>query len=350
MRILVAAPGPNFSVQDVYHGWVDALRELLGKESVFIFNLDARLAFYNSTYVALEGQEGVFRKALDQQQAIDLAINGLPAALFKIRPHVLFVISGFFFHDDMQTNPILDQARALGTKVVVLHTESPYEDERQLKVAAHADLNLVNDYTNLADFRAIGPSYYQGHCYRPGIHHPGPAVPGMESDFAFIGTSFPSRIAFFEAMNFEGIDVALGGHWGRLPEDSPLQKYLAHDIQMCMDNETTANAYRSTKASINLYRQESPWPINAAQGQTCGPREIELAACETFFLRDPRTESDVLFPMLPTFHGPDDASEKLRWWLAHDVQRYDAAAAAHQRIADRTFHNAAKVLLRHLEP
>ena len=38
-----------------------------------------------------------------------------------------------------------------------------------------------------------------------------------------------------------------------------------------------------------------------------GPREIEMAACRLFFLRDPRPECDEVFPMLPAFDGPEDA-------------------------------------------
>lgn len=376
MRILVCAPGPNFSVMDVYKGWVDAFQAL--GQHTRVYNLDTRLAFFNAAYLAMDdpeqmasepAQPGRFRKALTVEQAIQCAMDGLPAELFAQRPDVLFIVSGFFFciRDTSYVN-ILDQARRSGTKVVVLHTESPYEDDRQLWLAEHADLNLVNDDTNIERFRQVALTEYQPHCYRPAVHHPGRPVAGMESDFAFVGTAFPSRIKFFEAMNLDGIDVALGGHWQFLPDGSPLHKHLAHDLQMCMDNHTTADAYRSTKASINLYRQEfsapaKPLPgdmptpptvqtattVGSAGGRTCGPREIELAACQTFFLRDPRPESDELFPMLPGFAGPEDASEKLRWWLAHDLQRRRVARQARQAIEDRTFENAAKALLRRLD-
>jgi len=48
--------------------------------------------------------------------------------------------------------------------------------------------------------------------------------------------------------------------------------------------------------------------------------EIELAATETFFLRDPRPESDLILPMLPSFTSPEEFSDKLRWWLDHEPQ------------------------------
>ncbi len=80
-----------------------------------------------------------------------------------------------------------------------------------------------------------------------------------------------------------------------------------------------------------------------------GPREVELAACGAFFLRNPRGEGDELFPMLPTFTQPDEFSELLRWWLTHDAARTDAAIRAQAAIVDRTFANTAARLLRIIE-
>jgi hypothetical protein len=49
--------------------------------------------------------------------------------------------------------------------------------------------------------------------------------------------------------------------------------------------------------------------------------------------------------MLPTFTTPDDFGTQLRWWLAHDDARLEAADAARAAVADRTFdQNAARLL------
>ena len=74
-----------------------------------------------------------------------------------------------------------------------------------------------------------------------------------------------------------------------------------------------------------------------------------MAACQLFFLRDSRPESDELFPMLPTFSSPGEASELLRWWLAHPGQREEAAVVARAAVADRTFRHAAARLLELLD-
>ena len=76
-----------------------------------------------------------------------------------------------------------------------------------------------------------------------------------------------------------------------------------------------------------------------------GPREVELAACGSFFLREPRGEGDELFPMLPTFTTPHEFEQSLRWWLRHDMERREAARLAREQITDWTFEARARRLL-----
>jgi len=267
-----------------------------------------------------------------------MATNGLAAALFKVRPHVMLSVSTFF----VDTN-LLDQARASGTRVILLHTESPYENERQLKLAPHADLNLLNDPTGIEHFEAIAPTVYAPHAYRPSVHCPGRSDEPF-SDLVFVGTGYPSRMAFFEAMDLDGLTMALAGNWMRLPDESKLRKMVVHDIDECFDNEDAVDLYRASRCGINLYRREAE-NENLVAGWSVGPREVEMAATGLFFLRDPRGEGDDLFPMLPTFTGPEDAAEQLRWWLEHPDARGIAAMKAREAVADRTFqHHAAKLL------
>lgn len=341
MRWLVGHPGPNFSVHDLYVGWTEALRGL--GEDVFTFNMDARLQFYDSVLMETgtfdDGGRAQVHKALPREKAVEQAAYGILGTAFQCWPQVVLLVSAFFIPEYL-----MDMLRGRGMKVVLLHSESPYQDEAQLVRAAHADVNLVNDPVNLDRFAELGPAAYVPHAYRPAVHHPGPAVPDLTSDLAFVGTGFKSRVEFFEAMDLDGLDVLLAGAWMDLAEDSPLRKYVPHDTEECCDNERTAEVYRSARTGINFYRRESE-DEHAGEGWACGPREIEMAAAQLLFLRDKRGEGDGLFPMLPTFDGPQDASEKLRWWLAHDAEREKAAAAARTAIADRTFENNARRLL-----
>jgi hypothetical protein len=163
-------------------------------------------------------------------------------------------------------------------------------------------------------------------------------------DFAFVGTGFPSRIQFFEQMNLDGLDVRLAGPWLDLPEDSPLRDYTDPNPEGCIDNTDTAAIYRQARTGLNLYRREAE-DAHLGEGWACGPREIEQAACGLWFARDPRPESDELFPMLPAFTGPGEAGEQVRWALAHPDDAAEAAAKARAAVADRTFENHARKLL-----
>ncbi len=345
MRILVVHPGPGFSVADVHRGWVEALEDL--GQQVSTFALDERLALYGSALVETgekgEGDRPILRRALTDDQATQLAMNGLLSACYQFWPDVVVFISAFFAPTDL-----MDLVRSRGHKVVLVCTEEPYELDRELRLAEHADITLLNDPTHLEAFRRVGTAQYAPQAYRPRLHRPGPAKPEMVCDFGFVGTGYPSRIAFFEAMNLDGLDVLLAGMWQALAGDSPLHKYLATAQDECLDNEQTVEVYRSAKVGMNLYRRESSRPELSA-GWAMGPREVEMSACGLFFLREPRPEGDEVLSSLPTFTSPAEASEVLRWWLDHPDARALAAAQAREAIADRTFANHAAELLRLLD-
>lgn len=334
MRVLLIPPGPSFSVMDCHNGYAEAFR-YLGLTTVELSYND-RLSFYAEAG-RIEKETGDFVRMVDELGVVRLAAKGIEAACFEFWPDVLWITSCFFIPMDT-----LDIIRSRGIKVVINHLESPYEDDRQAERAEHADLNLINDPTNIDKFPSN--TVYMPHAYRPSVHHPGPATPEWASEFVYVGTGFQSRIDFLEQVDFDGIDVALAGQWQQLADDSPLRKYVAHDLKECLDNDQTADFYRSSLVGANLYRVESERP-GLEVGWSCGPREIELAACGLWFARQPRPESDELFPMLPTFDTPDELGDLIRWALNNPEARQQAALAAGAAVADRTFtHNASRVL------
>jgi hypothetical protein len=329
-----------FSVHDVYVGWCEALRD--AGQQVARFNLDERLQFYSHALMPTPTPD-VFRRAFTTEQAIERTAAGIYEALYEFRPDVLMVVSGFFLPPT-----VYERARANGVRIVVVHTEEPYEHERQMRLAQYADINLIDDPTNLAAFEAISVARYFPHTYRPSVHCPGPAVPELVCDLGFVGTGYPSRIAFFEAMNLDGLDVRLAGNWQGLAEGSPLRALKHGPLNECYDNTDAVDLYRSQRCGINLYRHDGLDP-DCPPGVAIGPREVEMAAVGAFFIREPRPEGDEVLDMLPTFASPEDASEQLRWWLAHPHDMASFAAKAREAIADRTFDNQAVQLLRLLD-
>lgn len=338
-RVMIVHPGPQFSVHDVYIGWMEALIERGIRTEQY--NLEDRIAFYGNAY-CLTGKydkHGVpqFQKAFkESEQVVRTAANGIFSTAFQFWPDLVIIVSAFFIPVEF-----MDILRSRGMKVALILTESPYEENRQIDRSIHADLACLNDPTRLDDYaRREIPAIYMPHAYRPKLHYPGPGEDELETDFAFIGSMFESRQEFFTKMiktgAFEGIDVTLGGNWHFVPDDSPLLPYASHPKGTCIDNALAVRVYKSAKVGINMYRGEGD--DDTTDGWACGPREIEMAACGLFFLRQSRPESDLLFNgILPTYESPEEAADLLRYWLAHDEERQERARAAREAIRDRTF-------------
>jgi len=337
MKVLIAHPGPHFSVSDVFDGLVKGLRA--NGADVGVFNLHDRLNFYSAAHIR-KGDEWV--PGLSPEDAVRLAAKGLEAVLYEWWPDVVVIVSGFFVPPELW-----GVLRRRPHHVVYWCTESPYEDDRQANPARHADTVILNDPLNLEWFRTeVNPrTYYMAHSYDPARHHPGRPDPDVECDFAFVGTAFQSRVDFFEQVDWSDLNVKLGGNWALLADDSPLRPFLVDAPDHCLDNADAARLYRSAKVTANLYRKETS-EGGQSDGWAIGPREVELAACQSFFMREPRPEGDALFPMLPTFTTPAEFQDQLRWWLAHPKERQIAAAAARVVVSDRTFDATAARLLR----
>jgi len=336
VRAVVVWPGPAFSVADVARGWSKGLRDC--GVDVVDFQTGDTMTFYER---ALQGM-GLAPDDHEElgREVANLAAGRLRQLCYDWWPDLVVIVSAFFVPPD--TYGIL---RSRGHKVAVLLTESPYEDDNQVPIAAHADVVCVNDPTNLGDYRAVNlHTHYLPHAYDPDLHHPGPAVPGYESDFCFVGTGYPERINFLESVDFRGADVSLAGNWSDLTPSSPLLPMLAHDQGTCCPNDEAVRMYRSTKASANIYRR-SAQRDELSEGWAMGPREVELAASGTFFLTQARGENLHVLPTVPKFSDPGEFGDQLAWWLAHPDQRADVTAKAREAVADRTFAaNAARLL------
>lgn len=336
MKAVVVAPGPEFSVQDVFNGWIAGL--VAHGVTTVPFNLHDRLNFYADCEMKRDGE---YRKALPMEAAVKVTLEGLLGVMYEVEPELVIFTSGMFLDYDV-VELIRSKRRA---KLVMLHTESPYEDDRQVSVSGHFDLNVLNDPINID--RYPDGTIYIPHAYLPDVHHPRGRVD--DYDFVFVGTGYPSRVEFFEKVDFGDARVAFAGNWPDVTPDTPLHPYLLHRPNECIDNTDTADLYRSTAMSANLYRGGRPEEAERpelTEGWAMGPREVELAACGTFFAREPRGEGDAVFPMLPKITEPSELGDVLRWSRENPDLRDEAATAARAAIVDRTFANNAAALLR----
>lgn len=355
-KILLVHPGPDFSVADVFRGYHKALVRM-GHE-VMAYNTNERLSFYGRAVFEDHTQESCpecsrfpVRKALEDPLAVaHLSTVGVLEECYKLNPDIVFFISGFFQGPDN-----LKYIRRRGQKIVILHTESPYQDDEQMERGQWANLNLLNDPVNMQKWADLGSAYtaYIPHSYDPDVHYPD-YVRAKELDFAFIGTSFRSRCEFFSQMlprmEAAGMEIGIGGNaWDQIDEEfKPLLRYVKHRPEECVDNDETARIYRLSKTGINFYRRESE-AAHKGEGVALGPREVEMAACGLFFARDPRPESDELFPFLPTFSSPEEAFEILKWYSEHNEERAEAAELAEEAVQGMTFDSRAQAIFQLME-
>jgi hypothetical protein len=337
MRALVVNPGPNFSVADVARGWARGLADL--GVQVRTFELDKLLDYFAYAYT---DRNGDIVKAHTEAEAIQLAAGQIKAACYDWWPDLVLVVSGFFMYPQL-----VDIMRDRHRHVVLLCTESPYEDEAQLQKTAWYDGVVLNDPTNLDAFAEVcdGPALYAPHAYDPAVHYRAPAK--RHADVSWIGTCYPSRAAFLEQVDWSGLDVSFGGNFKDAPES--LLRFVGHEPEDCVDNDVTAEVYRGSLASFNIYRTETNGQLSdSADGYSMGPREVEMARCGLFFCRQSRPESDEVFPMLPTFSDPQELGDQLRWAIANPEARMMAVERAFAAVEDRTFPNNASALLQAL--
>ncbi len=337
MKIFAIAPGPGFSVLDVHNGWVEGLRAC--GASVIDWDLASRYDALSNAYKRTKVDGGYeFDLMWGLEPAQDIVAELVKGALYDNRPDLVLITSAMFTR-----LPLLDSITRSGVPVAVIHTESPYEDDRQIEVAEHATINLINDPLHIDRFPKA--TVYQPHCYRPLVHFPADDNVVPFYDFTFVGTGFKSRVEFFEAVDWSDIRPCFAGNWLHLEDDSPLLPFLRRERTECENNYETADLYRSSLVGANLYRKEANLDASA-DGVAMGPREVELAACGTYFARESRREGDVLFRgLLPLVSTP----EGLRHVIMHAKENEDAVrragALAREVIADRTFENAAGRLL-----
>jgi hypothetical protein len=337
MRALVVNPGPNFSVADVARGWARGLADL--GVDVRTFELDKLLDYFAYAYTDRNGE---IVKAHTETEAIQLAAGQIKAACYDWWPDLVLVVSGFFMYPQL-----VDIMRDRHRHVVLLCTESPYEDEAQLQKAAWYDGVVLNDPTNLDAFAEVcdGPALYAPHAYDPAVHYRAPAK--RHADVSWIGTCYPSRAAFLEQVDWSGLDVSFGGNFKDAPES--LLRFVGHEPEDCVDNDVTAEVYRGSLASFNIYRAETNGQLSdSADGWAMGPREVEMARCGLWFARQSRPESDEVFPMLPTFSDPQELGDQLRWAIANPEARMMAVERAFAAVEGRTFPNNARALLQAL--
>jgi hypothetical protein len=326
LRILLVHPGASWSTADVESG----LRHGLQHHGVEIirFQLDSRLERSKSwLYASWRKAQKNSTETIQRPTVADVVYHAGIGALERALRHqvdAVLVVSAMLLHKD-----VLILMRRAGLRVFVLFTETPYDLQKELQVAAMVDGIWTNERSSVGDFKAVNPnSGYLPHAWHPGKHFiAGRKLGEFEAhDVVFVGSGFSERIAWFNAIDWTGINLGLYGTWKGLG--------LKREVMDCVraeqiENAAAASLYRRAKVGLNLYRSSMGFGRMApriSHAESLSPRAYELAACGSFHISDARAEVAEKFgPLVPTFTTPQEAEQLIREWLPKDAERQAVA-------------------------
>jgi spore maturation protein CgeB len=332
MRLLVVHPGARYSTADVFNGLVPAL-ERLGHE-VVPYALDGRLAAADAygRFVWERHPERDRLKKPSTSDAIYLASQELPYKAIREEVDATLIITAMFLHPEA-----LRLMHLAGLRTGLVLTESPYDDAEQARVLPFIDVAWTNERTSVAPLREHNPRvHYLPVAYDPTRHRAdagGGADDVPAHDVVFVGSAFPERVRLLEAVNWDGIDLALYGKWDGLPESSPIHRFVRGGV---IGNERAAELYRRAKIGLNLYRQ-------AVGAESLNPRAVELAACGVFQISDYRKEVEEVFGgSVVTFSTAERLGECVRHFLGEGALREEHRLRAMEAVQGRTFDRMAE--------
>lgn len=321
MTVLLVHPGARWSTADVEAGLRYGL-EAHGVE-VIRYRLDTRLTRAKSwLYASWRARKDATVARPTTREALLQAGVGVLEHALRHAVDAVVVVSAILVHPD-----VLVLLKRAGLKVVVVFTESPYDHVHEHRIAGLVDGGWTHERTAAAAFRAVTPCAYLPHAWHPERHFVSARSTGTlpAHDVVFVGSGFPERVTWFNAIDWAGIDLGLYGGW----TDVGLKPQVAACVRGAqMDNATAAALYRRAKIGLNLYRRTK------LPAESLNPRAYELAACGVFSLSEARAESHEKFgALVPTFTSPAEASALMRHWLHADdaravIQRELPAAVA----------------------
>jgi len=347
LRILIVHPGASYSTHDVWRGVTGSL-ERYGAQLIH-FALDSRLDVAHH-YLALAYKRA---KRNDPEVPRPTAADVLYWAsawtierALRMQPDWVLIISAMYVHPD-----VVVMLKRAGMRVAILFTESPYDDEPQMRLAPVADVCWVNERSSVARFREVQPNaHYWQHALDPQTHRPDADAGVQGHDVVFVGTGFIERCNLLAGVDWAGIDLGLYGSWSLLGSRNKLRQYIAGDV---VPNNVTAALYRAAKIGLNIHRTSMGFGRYAPHyegAESLNPRCYELAACGSFFLSDYRAElEDVFGDTVPTFNTSEELAEMTRYYLDHDDEREAIAKRLPALVAEHTFDRRVCEMLSVLE-
>lgn len=349
MKVLLVHPGASWSTADVEAG----LRYGLKQHGVQVvpFRLDQRIDWAHKSLHSLWRLKKKEQPDLERPNKAAVIYQASVGALEMALRHnvdVVLIVSAMLFHPD-----VIQMMKRAGLRVTVLFTESPYDEEQEMRIAGMVDGCWTNERSCVAKFKTVNPRCgYLQHAYHPERHFVSARSVGdlPSHDVVFVGSGFSERVTWFNSIDWTGIDLGLYGTWKGLGLNAQLRKCL-RGAQV--SNETAASLYRRAKIGLNLYRSTKGWGLRGPRithAESLSPRAYELAACGSFHLSEYRDEvREVFGDLVPTFSTASEAAALIRLWLKDDEGRARVAAHLPAAVAEHSWTQRAATVIGDLQ-
>lgn len=346
MRLLCVHPAAEYATGDVFSGLLGGLRRL--GHRVDVYGLGHRITLAGSALKTAwrwhKKHGGPLAEVKPGPGDIVHAASVELHHQFWRGPHddssrpydAVLIVSAMYLHPD-----IMVTLQRAGVPIGLLLTESPYDTQKEFRVARWADVCWTNERAAVQVLRFANPNtHYLPHAFDPEKHRPDTETdPDVAAhDVVFVGTGFEERIEILEAVDWDGIDLGLYGSWGLLGSRHRLRKYVRGGV---VTNHGAVALYRKAKIGLNLYRTSMGFGKGAPriwEAHSLNPRALELAACGVFTISDHRSEVQEVFgDAVPTFEAPEELRPLVRRWLVDGAGRERIAAQLPGLVANRTF-------------
>jgi len=166
----------------------------------------------------------------------------------------------------------------------------------------------------------------------PERHHPGAAAglnpPAAPVDVGFVGSPYPNRLQLLGALaDLPGLRL-WGPGWREHPQLGPRVA-----VDGPVPYERLPGLFATTRINLNLSSAVDPAAF-AARKSFVNPRAFEICACGGFQLAEAASPIEWFFEPgreVITFSGPDEARDRIAFFLRHEAARQDIAAAGQRR-------------------
>jgi len=333
MRLQLIYPGPTHSTYDVAEGYQNAFEALGVDVARFLYHNHIR--FYQEALKHWE-TDGPVPYVYDQGMPFALAAERAALQTIDFKPDAVLIVAGAAFHPRGY-----ELLKRLGVPILVICTESPYNDRMQNELITGAGIKMVtvNDLASVAPTHDITGAdvAYLPHSYDPARHYPDD------------GPRNGPRV-FFHGTLWDAREELLGGlrdiPGARISGFTPGQHVTEREI---IPNSAMAELYRRSVICVNNHRVEKDGPgdfIEEDSAYSLGPRAFEIAACGGFQISDYRAElAEVFGDSVPVYRGARQLRELVLYYLEHAEEREALRLRQLAAVQSCTFESRARNIL-----